>query len=347
LSESHSRDVLLTIFSLAVFFSLISSGSLAVFTDRPSMITSVGASSDGSSDEGGGEQGGEGQTGDEPEETTPPEPDIETDDDQQIPTPETSPPFAGKLRGDLTPEDQTPQSICIINPSDPQCQPKPPTPPTIGEEGPTPAPTTTPPTTPSTFPPLLNLPSKTPLSLCIINPSHPDCQKTPATTLGSQSPTPDFTRALTPTPILTPTPTPNSGNTGVGQARPESNTGDLFASPFSSELQTELPNTALTQRAPDTLFSGPKSAPGGGGVPLRDPVLVPAPSEEGTSEEPCVTLCPPYEYDEICRNGKDDDFDGKVDEAYPCREVPGESKPRTPDGVLTEIPGSPLGPPQN
>ena len=76
-------------------------------------------------------------------------------------------------------------------------------------------------------------------------------------------------------------------------------------------------------------------------------MLVPAPSEEGTAEEPCVGLCPPYEYDEICRNGKDDDFDGKVDEAYPCREVPGESKPRPSDGILTEIPGSSLGPPQN
>jgi hypothetical protein len=256
-----------------------------------------------------------------------------------------------------------PQSICIINPSHPQCQPTTPT-------TPVPAPLAGPKTPGGPL---------TPRSLCIINPSLPECQPTtlpstqfphrptggveqpplfgrnvpeiPTTTLGSQSPTLDLTRALTPTP--TPTPTPNSGNTGVGQARPESNTGDLFASPFSSELQTELPNTALTQRAPDALFSGPKSAPGGS-VPLRDPALVSGPDEEGVaSGEPCIAFpCFPYGYgldqDEICRNGIDDDFDGKVDETIYCSEVPGESKPKPrTDDELVPIPGSPLGPPQN
>ena len=76
---------------------------------------------------------------------------------------------------------------------------------------------------------------------------------------------------------------------------------------------------------------------------------MPAPDEEGVAEgDPCVAFpCFPYpiSQDEICRNGKDDDFDGKVDETVYCTEVPGESKPRPSDGILTPIPGSPLGPP--
>ena len=47
--------------------------------------------------------------------------------------------------------------------------------------------------------------------------------------------------------------------------------------------------------------------------------------------------------DEICRNGIEDDHDGKVDEV-PCSEVSGESKPHPSDGTLTPIPGQPLGP---
>ena len=130
--------------------------------------------------------------------------------------------------------------------------------------------------------------------------------------------------------------------------KPESNIGDLLGS-SSSELQTELPKTTTTQKAPDTLFKGPKSVPGGS-VPLGNPALVPAPIEEGgqSADEPCIVDQCNFPYptsdDEICRNGKDDDYDGKVDEAYPCREVPGESKPRPSDGVLTPIPGQPLGP---
>jgi hypothetical protein len=105
-----------------------------------------------------------------------------------------------------------------------------------------------------------------------------------------------------------------------------------------------------------TLFKGPGSMPGGS-VPLGNPALVPGPNEEGAGQkEECFTVpsnvCNfpyPISQDEICRNGKDDDNDGKVDEAYPCSEVPGESKPRPSDGTLTPIPAqgpSPFGPPQ-
>jgi hypothetical protein len=95
-------------------------------------------------------------------------------------------------------------------------------------------------------------------------------------------------------------------------------------------------------------------------VPLPDPVLVPGPDEEGAApdeeEEKCVAenfrVCnfpyPTYQ-DEICRNGKDDNFNGRVDEDPYCTEVPGQSKPRPPDGILTpeESKGpSPFGPPR-
>jgi hypothetical protein len=87
-------------------------------------------------------------------------------------------------------------------------------------------------------------------------------------------------------------------------------------------------------------------------------VLVPGPDEEGAApnegEEQCIAIpqkeCNfpyPISQDEICRNGIDDDRDGKVDETIYCSEVPGVSKPRPQDGVLTPIPGSPLGPPRN
>jgi hypothetical protein len=314
LSETYSINrVLLTIFSLAVFFSLLSSGSLSVssvFTDRSSpmgssMITSASASSDSGGEEGGGDQGGDEEQGrseegggeedgaddqvDDGEEqggetggeeggeklTLTPDPD---DFPQLIPTPSSPTVTLPKTPGSQL---STLQSLCLIQPNLPQCR-----------------------STSASIPLGLSPPtapggqSSTLESLCFIDPNRPQCQSTSASIPG-----------------LILTPTPNSDNTGVGQAIPGSSIGDLLAP--------------------------------GGSVPLRDPVLVPAPSEEGTAEKPCVVLCPPYEYDEICRNGKDDDFDGKVDEAYPCREVPGESKPRPSDGILTEIPGSPLGPPQN
>ena len=107
----------------------------------------------------------------------------------------------------------------------------------------------------------------------------------------------------------------------------------------------------LTQKPPDTVFSGPKTVPERG-VPLQDPVLVPAPAEEGKGSGDCIVISSeecnfPYPIfdDEICRNGIDDDRDGKVDEAFPCREVPGESKPKPKtDDVLVPIPSDELVP---
>jgi hypothetical protein len=163
---SHSRDALLTIFSLAVFFSLISSGSLSVFPDRPSpmgssMIISASATTDGGDDEGGGEQGEEEQSN-ELDETAPPEtdadtePDTETEDAQQSPMSETLPPDSSAIAPTLTPEPTSEESpltpgmsptqtpgltargfipdvICAINPSLPECR-----------QTPTPTPTPTP-----------------------------------------------------------------------------------------------------------------------------------------------------------------------------------------------------------
>jgi hypothetical protein len=86
-------------------------------------------------------------------------------------------------------------------------------------------------------------------------------------------------------------------------------------------------------------------------------VLVPGPDEEGAApneeEEQCVAIDPrecnfpyPISQDEICRNGIDDDGDGKVDENVYCTEVPGVSQPRPQDGTLTPIIVSPFAPPQ-
>ena len=139
--------------------------------------------------------------------------------------------------------------------------------------------------------------------------------------------------------------TPSSENTGVEQPIQTDKTGNLLG-PHSSQLQ-RTPDSVLTQKPPDTVFSGPKTVPGSD-VPLTNPDLVPAPAEEGRFDD-CIALtfeeCHPYDSDEICRNGIDDDRDGKVDEAYPCREVPGKSqpKPKT-DDVLVPIPSDGLVP---
>ena len=141
----------------------------------------------------------------------------------------------------------------------------------------------------------------------------------------------------------------SSKNTGVGQPIQTDKTGNLLG-PHSSQLQ-RTPGSVLTQKPPDTVFSGPKSMPRGD-VPLSNPEIVRAPNEEGarSADDPCIAVsyeeCNfpyPISQDEICRNGIDDDHDGKVDEV-PCSEVPGESKPRPSDGILTPIPGQPLGP---
>jgi hypothetical protein len=60
-------------------------------------------------------------------------------------------------------------------------------------------------------------------------------------------------------------------------------------------LEIGLLRTTMSQVAPDTLFSGPKSVPGSS-VPLCDPVLVPGPDKEGAApseeEEQCVAIDP-------------------------------------------------------
>jgi hypothetical protein len=133
--------------------------------------------------------------------------------------------------------------------------------------------------------------------------------------------------------------------------------GDIVIGPTdeSGIVQGPLPDTLTAQRIPDTLFKGRDAVPAE--VPLPDPVLVPAPDEEGADkeedEEECVVeFCDvpfPISQDEICRNGIDDNLDGRVDEDPYCTEVPGKSKPRPPtDSILTpEISQgpSPFGPP--
>jgi hypothetical protein len=135
--------------------------------------------------------------------------------------------------------------------------------------------------------------------------------------------------------------------------KPESNIGLASLRSPSSQLQSSSPKISTIQKTPGTLFKGPSSVPGGS-VPLGNPALVPGPDEEGAApkqgEDQCIAVptnvCNfpyPISQDEICRNGMDDDHDGKVDEV-PCSEVPGESKPRPSDGTLTPTPGQPLGP---
>jgi len=107
--------------------------------------------------------------------------------------------------------------------------------------------------------------------------------------------------------------------------------------------QETLPKNMVTQKKPDTFYTGRDKGPIG--VPLPDPVLVPGPNEERGGEdeedkEECVVkycdLPLPISSDEICRNGKDDNLDGRIDEDPYCTEVPGESKPRpSNDGILT------------
>jgi len=108
-------------------------------------------------------------------------------------------------------------------------------------------------------------------------------------------------------------------------------------------VQKSLPTNMVAQKKPDTFYTGRDSGPIN--VPLPDPVLVPGPNEERSGEdeddkEECVVkycdLPLPISNDEICRNGIDDNLDGRTDEDPYCTEVPGESKPRpSNDGILT------------
>ncbi|NOJ31740.1 MAG: hypothetical protein DA329_06345 [Candidatus Nitrosocosmicus sp.] len=107
--------------------------------------------------------------------------------------------------------------------------------------------------------------------------------------------------------------------------------------------QEALPTNMVTQKKPDTLYTGRNNGPID--VSLPDPVLVPGPNEERAGQdeedkEECVVkycdLPIPISNDEICRNEKDDNLDGRIDEDPYCTEVPGESKPRpSNDGILT------------
>lgn len=132
--------------------------------------------------------------------------------------------------------------------------------------------------------------------------------------------------------IVSPTPTP------LAPTPPTSDTGIL---------EGPLSDTIITQRTPDTLFKNPGRNSVPAQVPLPDPVLVPGPNEEKAEEdedtEECVAISHvvcnfpyPTSQDEICRNGKDDNLNGRVDEDPYCTEVPGQSKPRpSNDGILT------------
>jgi hypothetical protein len=153
----------------------------------------------------------------------------------------------------------------------------------------------------------------------------------------------------------------SSENTGVvEQPRLPDNVGDLVAPPTPTPptptpradgtgiVEGPLPGTIITQRTPDTLFTKPGRGTVPANVPLPNPVLVPGPDEEGAApdeeaEEECIAesrkVCNfpyPTSQDEICRNGIDDNLNGRVDEDPYCTEVPGQSKPRpTNDGILT------------
>jgi hypothetical protein len=145
----------------------------------------------------------------------------------------------------------------------------------------------------------------------------------------------------------------SSENTCIVEPRLSDNVGGLVApftptpTPPASEtgiVEGPLPGTIITQRTPDTLFTKPGRGTVPSNVPLPNPVLVPGPDEEGAGseegEEECVAAdCDipfPISQDEICRNGKDDNFNGRVDEEPYCTEVPGQSKPRpSNDGILT------------
>jgi hypothetical protein len=155
-------------------------------------------------------------------------------------------------------------------------------------------------------------------------------------------------------------PSTSSGNPGVESGLSD-NVGDLIAPPTvtptpSTPIPTPnpsaddtgiaegpLPGTIITQRTPNTLFTKPGRDKVPANVPLPNPALVPGPDEEGVGaeegEEDCVTpYCDvpfPITQDEICRNGKDDNLNGRVDEDPYCTEVPGQSKPRpSNDGIL-------------
>jgi hypothetical protein len=75
-------------------------------------------------------------------------------------------------------------------------------------------------------------------------------------------------------------------------------------------------------------------------ISSREPVVIPGPSysEEDPALEECVVEhCNiPFYDDEICRNGIDDDDDGRVDEDPYCTVIPGKSGPAPDtDGILT------------
>lgn len=140
----------------------------------------------------------------------------------------------------------------------------------------------------------------------------------------------------------------SSGSTNTLNDIASSPSSDAKSSSTSTNTETgmtqeALPTNMVTQKKPDTLYTGRNNGPID--VSLPDPVLVPGPNEERAGQdekdkEECVVkycdLPIPISNDEICRNEKDDNLDGRIDEDPYCTEVPGESKPRpSNDGILT------------
>ena len=136
---------------------------------------------------------------------------------------------------------------------------------------------------------------------------------------------------------------PNTLNDIASSPSSDAKSSSTSTNTETGMTQEALPTNMVTQKKPDTLYTGRNNGPID--VSLPDPVLVPGPNEERAGQdeedkEECVVkycdLPIPISNDEICRNEKDDNLDGRVDEDPYCTEVPGESKPRpSNDGILT------------
>ena len=136
---------------------------------------------------------------------------------------------------------------------------------------------------------------------------------------------------------------PNTLNDIASSPSSDAKSSSTSTNTETGMTQEALPTNMVTQKKPDTLYTGRNNGPID--VSLPDPVLVPGPNEERAGQdeedkEECVVkycdLPIPISNDEICRNEKDDNLDGRIDEDPYCTEVPGESKPRpSNDGILT------------
>ena len=313
---------------MIIVFGLISAGTFSTSLGRPSMIITATASSESGDQGGGGDEGNEDE-GDQDEGGA------DQDDGRDQNGEEDG--RAGDEGGEQQGDDQESEP-----PSDGTSPVEPPT-----------APPSTEPTNPSLFPQL----PETDLDSDGIPDSRDNC---PSASNPDQKDSDgdgkgdvcDVVSAgvekYRPLPLGR-----SSENTGVVEPRLSDNVGDLVVSPTPTPtppagetgiVEGPLPGIIITQRTPDTLFTKPGRDTVPANVPLPNPVLVPGPDEEGVGaeegEEECVTpYCDvpfPITQDEICRNGKDDNLNGRVDEDPYCTEVPGQSKPRpSNDGILT------------